>query len=106
MPGGCGVFASSSALERDIHYSHGLSQLKYVERNGVETIVQFCSQKVLISSLLYWYNPREGLGTAKLFMGVAWNDITVNSNGGATRNNSKHLCQASSFGIKLIQILP
>ena len=26
--------------------------------------------------------------------------------GGATRNNSKQLCQASSIGIKLIQILP
>ena len=28
-------------------------------------------------------------GTAKLFIGVAGNDVTVNIKGGATRNNSK-----------------
>ena len=41
------------------------------KRVGTETIVKFCSQKVLISNLLYWYTPREGLGTAKLYVGVA-----------------------------------
>ena len=72
MPGGCGTFASSNALEGDIHYSHGQKvEPDEVERIGAETIVKFCSQKVLISSLLYWYTPREELGKAKLFVGVA-----------------------------------
>ena len=31
---------------------------------------QFCSGKFLISHLLYWYTPREGLCTAKLHIGV------------------------------------
>ena len=71
MLGGCGTFASSSALERDIHYSHGQKlEPDEIKRIVAETIVKFCSQKVL-SSLLYWYTPREGLGTAKLYVGVA-----------------------------------
>ena len=56
-----------------------------MERNGIEAIRKFCSQNFFISSLLYQYTPREGLGTVKLFMGVAGNDIK----GGATCNNSK-----------------
>ena len=36
-------------------------------------------------------------GTAKLFIGVAGNDVTANIKGGATRNNSKQLLQASSL---------
>ena len=54
MPSGLGIFASSSTLERDIHYSHGYKvEPDEIERICVETIVKFCLQKVLISSLLY-----------------------------------------------------
>ena len=37
------------------------------------------------------YTPREGLGTVKLFVGVAGKDVTVNNKGGATCNNTKQL---------------
>ena len=43
--------------------------------------------------------PRERLGTAKLFMVVARNDVTVNITGGATCNNSKQ-----SLVIKMVHI--
>ena len=53
MPSGCGIFASFSTLERDIPYPHGYKiEPAEIEHNGVETIVKFCLQKVLISSLL------------------------------------------------------
>ena len=53
VPGGCGIFASFSALEGDIDYSHGLKvESIEIQRYGAETIVKFCSQKVLISRLL------------------------------------------------------
>ena len=74
-----------------------------MEHYGVEKIVKFCSQKL---SLLYLYIPREWLGTAKLFMGVARNDVTVNNKGGATCNNTKQLLEASSLVAMLIQNLP
>ena len=45
-------------------------------------------------------------GTAKLFVGVAENDVTVNIKGGAPCNNTKQLAQASSLVIILIQFLP
>ena len=48
MPGGCGIIASFSALERDMPVDKN--------RTCVETIVKFCSQKVLISILIH----REG----------------------------------------------
>ena len=60
------------ALWKKIHYPHVEKvEPDEVERIGAETIVKCCSQKVLISSLLYWYTPREELGKAKLFVGVA-----------------------------------
>ena len=62
-----------------------------IEPNDVET-TKILVAKILISSLLYWYTLREVL---ELFMDLAWNDVTVNIKGGATRHNSKQLCQAS-----------
>ena len=50
MPGGRGIFANSSALDSDIDYSHGEKvESNEIEYYDVETIVKFCSQKVLIS---------------------------------------------------------
>ena len=77
-----------------------------MEHYGVKKIVKFCSQKLFISSLLYLYTPREWLGTAKLFMGVARNDVTVNNKGESTCNNTKQLLEASSLVTMLIQNLP
>ena len=48
-----------------------LSQMKCVY-----TIVKFCSHELYISSLLYGYT---GLDAAKLFVGVAGNDVMVNA---------------------------
>ena len=46
MPGGCGVFVSSSALERDIQYSYRQKvEPAEIEPNDVETIIKFCLQK-------------------------------------------------------------
>ena len=70
-----------------------------IERNGAETIVKYCSRKFCMSHLLHWYTLREGLGTAKLFVGVTGNNVTVNNKGGATCNNTKQLLQASSLVI-------
>ena len=72
MPGGRGIFASSSALEGDIDYSHGqkVGPVK-IERNGPERIVKFYSRKFRKSRLLHWYTLRERFGTAKLFVGMA-----------------------------------
>ena len=57
---GCGIFGSSSALGRGIHYSHGYKvEPAEIKRNGVETIVKFCLQKSLISSLFCCYTLRE-----------------------------------------------
>ena len=75
-----------------------------IECYGVETIVKFCLQKVPILSLLYWYTLKEGLGTAKWFVGVVGNDVKSKHKGGAAHNNSKQLLQASLV-IKLIQNL-
>ena len=44
-----------------------------------KTIMKFCSRKFRISRLLQLYTSREGLGTAKLFVGVSRNDVTVNN---------------------------
>ena len=52
--------------------------------------------------ILYRYTLREGLGTAKLFVGMTWNNITVKIKGGATRNNSKQLLQASSLVVYVL----
>ena len=43
--------------------------------------------QILHITFIVLYTSREGLGTAKLFVGVTRNDVTVNSKGGATRNN-------------------
>ena len=40
MPGGCDMFASSRALERDIHYSHGKKVEQDEMRIGAEAIVK------------------------------------------------------------------
>ena len=81
-----------------------------MEHYGVKKIVKFCSQKLFISKFIVLIypkgvanNPREWLGTAKLFMGVARNYVTVNNKYGATCNNPKQLLKASSM---LIQNLP
>ena len=72
MPGGRGIFASSSALESDIDYSHGQKVGPVeIERNGAKRIVKFCSREFRISRLLHSYTLWEGLRTAKLFVGVA-----------------------------------
>ena len=49
--------------------------------------------------LLHCYTPREELGTAKLFVGMTRNDVTVNIKGGATCNNNKNYegCIAELF---------
>ena len=72
--------------------------------NGVETIEKFCSRKFHISSLLHIYTPREGLDAAKLFMGVAGNDVRVDIKVGL-HITIKQLLQGSSLVVKLIQIL-
>ena len=53
MPGGRGIFASSSALESDIDYSHGKVGPVEIERNGTKRIVKFCSREFRISRLLH-----------------------------------------------------
>ena len=54
MPGGRGIFASSSALESGIDYSHGIKVGPVeVERNGARRIVKFCSREFRISRLLH-----------------------------------------------------
>ena len=50
--------------------------------------------------------PKGGLGTAKLFVGVAGNGVTVNNKGGTTCINTKQLLKGSSLVIKSIQSLP
>ena len=64
-----------------------------------KTIMKFCLHKFHISRLLQWTTPREGLGTAKLFVGVVGNDVTVNNKGGATYNNNKQSLKASCYKI-------
>ena len=44
--------------------------------------------KLRVSRLLHRYTPGEGLGTAKSFVDVAYNYVTVNNKGGATCNNT------------------
>ena len=44
--------------------------------------------KLRVSRLLHRYTPGEGLGTAKSFVDVAYNYVTVNNKGGATCNNN------------------
>ena len=63
---------------------------------------------VLTNSIhhIYCTNTSQERVLAKLFMGVARNDVTVNIEGGATCNNSKQLLQASSLVVNVIQILP
>jgi len=61
--------------------------------------MKFCLHKFHISRLLQWTTPREGLGTAKLFVDVAGNDVTVNNKGGATYNNNKQSLKASCYKI-------
>ena len=68
--------------------------------------MKFCSREFCIPHLLQWHTPWEGLGTAKLFVGVAVNGITVNNKGGTTCINTKQLLKSSSLVIKLIQSLP
>ena len=53
--------------------------------------MKFSSCKFRISCLLHCFTPREELGTAKLFVGVTGNDVTVNNKGGATGNNNKKI---------------
>ena len=60
--------------------------------NGTETTVKCCSREFLISFHVR-YTLREGLSTAKVIVGVASNDVTVNNKGGATCNNTKQLLQ-------------
>ena len=63
---------------------------------------------IVFIELLY---PREEFGTAKVFVGVTENDVTVNNKGGATCNNNKKItwrfftCQKidSNFAIILPQ---
>ena len=43
---------------------------------------------IVFIELLY---PREEFGTAKVFVGVTENDVTVNNKGGATCNNNKKI---------------
>ena len=74
-----------------------------MEDYGVEKILLAKSSHVKFIALIY---PRKGPGTAKLFVGVAGNDVKTNIKGGATCNNSKQLVKASSLVMKLIQILP
>ena len=45
---------------------------------------QSCSCKFGLSCLLYWYALREELGTDKLFVCMARNDVTVNNEDGVT----------------------
>ena len=71
--------------------------------------MKFSLYKFCINYCVYCtvsYTPREELGTAKLFVGVTGNGVTVNIKGAATCNNNKQLLQGSSLVIKLIQILP
>ena len=77
-----------------------------MEGIGAKTIVKFCLREFRISRLLQRHTPREGLGTAKLFVGMAGNVVTVNNKGWTTCINTKQLLQGSSFIIKLIQSLP
>jgi len=74
-----------------------------MECYGVETIVKFCSQKVLISRWLCTDISR-GRGLVQLSCLWVWPEMMskVNMMGGAARNNSKQSLQASSLVIKLI----
>ena len=51
------------------------------------------------------YPIKRGLGTAKLFVGVARNDVMLNTEGGANVTTVKKLLQAFSLVIKLFQTL-
>ena len=77
-----------------------------IECLGARTIVKFRSRKCCKSRYYSEYTLREGLGAAKLFVGVSRNDVTVNNKGGATCISTKQIPKASSLVIKLIQILP
>ena len=68
--------------------------------------MKLCLRKFRISHLLHWYTPREGLGTAKLFVGMALNYVTVNNKSEATCNNTKQLLQALPFRFCLIDNFP
>ena len=48
--------------------------------------------------------PREGLATARLFVDMVSNYVTVNNKGGATCSNTKQLLQASSLVINIASI--
>ena len=49
MPGEFDIFASSSALERTVEYSHGYEvEPNEIECCGAETIMKFCSHKFLV----------------------------------------------------------
>ena len=90
MPSGCGIFASSRILERDIGYSHGYKVgANEIERIGAKTIVIFSSRKFRMSCLLYCFTLKEELRTAKQFVGGTRNDVTVNNKSGATCNHNK-----------------
>ena len=62
--------------------------------------MKFYSHKFHISHFIALIYPKRGLGIAKLFVGMASNDETVNNK--ATCNNIKQVLQASSLVIKLI----
>ena len=53
----------------------------------LSSIVEYCWHKFHISRLLHCDTPREGFGAAKLFVGMARDDVTVNNKGGAACNN-------------------
>ena len=60
----------------------------YRHKNNESLLVQ-------IPHITFRYTPREELGAAKLFVGMAVNDVTVNNKGGATYNNTIQLLKTS-----------
>ena len=77
-----------------------------IECLDARTIMNFTRANVANYVYCNEYTLREGLGAAKLFVGVSRNYVTVNNKGGATCISTKQIPKASSLVIKLIQILP
>ena len=60
----------------------------YRHKNNESLLVQ-------IPHITFRYTPREELGAAKLFVGMAVTDVTVNNKGGPTYNNTIQLLKTS-----------
>ena len=74
------------ALWKEIRYDSSMNK-KLIKHNGIETVVKFAHKKSSYEVYCTDTPREEGLGTAKLFMGMVTNDVTVSVKGGAICNN-------------------